>query len=151
MAQTGDLQADNAYLRERIVTLTNERQAQEASLLRLSLENERLRADLQEFRDWRDKLVAEAHAEATERRWCEEFDDWMTEHGLPGRERDWSVTVEFTMTGAYTVAVKAHNEQDAGEAAKKRLAVGWSDGSISVSDMHHLTITDTNVGDIEAE
>lgn len=45
-----------------------------------------------------DTLVSDAHDYADRNSLCEQFDEFMEEHGLPGRTRDFCVRVEVTAT-----------------------------------------------------
>jgi len=67
---------------------------------------------------WRDNLVAEAHDWATREDLCGRFDDFMSEMGLPGRSRDYSVAVEVTFT--VYVSVSAVDAEDAEEMVSRQ-------------------------------
>lgn len=45
-----------------------------------------------------DHLVAEAHQEADEQEWCEQFDDFMARNGLPRRTRSYDLRVTVSAT-----------------------------------------------------
>lgn len=66
-----------------------------------------------EFETWKDRLASDANDYADEQGYCSEFDDFMEEHGLPSRRRDYAVT--------FTVTVEARNEGDAAEQAAERM------------------------------
>lgn len=66
---------------------------------------------IQRWREWRDRLVEDAHQMANEKDLCGEFDDFMEEHGLPRRMKTFEVTVQFT--GTIRFNVKASEEADA--------------------------------------
>lgn len=63
---------------------------------------------------WCDALVADLHEEAERRDFCSDFDDWMDDHGLPGRTLEWSVPVD--VTARVMVTVSASNAESACEA-----------------------------------
>jgi hypothetical protein len=67
-----------------------------------------LRGDLQRQQSaharWREGLVEDLHAEADRRDFCSDFDDWMADHDLPGRSREWEVAVDVTKRVYVTVA-----------------------------------------------
>ena len=50
-----------------------------------------------------EALVADAHQWADENELCSVFDEFMEEHGLPARLRDWTVKVEVPITLEFTV------------------------------------------------
>jgi hypothetical protein len=51
-----------------------------------------------EHKDRLERLVDAAHAEADERDWCFEFDDFLEAQGLPRRSHDYQLRVEVTAT-----------------------------------------------------
>ena len=51
-----------------------------------------------EHEDRLERLADAAHAEADERKWCSEFDDFLEAQGLPRRSRDYQLQVEVTAT-----------------------------------------------------
>ena len=59
---------------------------------------------------WVDQLVAEAHEEADDRGWCEEFDSFMQRAGLPRRTRDYDLCVEVTATVRVTRCASSAEE-----------------------------------------
>lgn len=62
---------------------------------------------------WVDDLVDSAHEWADENSLCGEFDRFMSAHGLPGREREFTVTLEVSVKVETTVRVYARSEADA--------------------------------------
>lgn len=56
------------------------------------------RCSRREHVEWIDRLVADAHEEADDRGWCEDFDDFMDRNGLPRRTKDHDLSVEVTAT-----------------------------------------------------
>ena len=82
---------------------------EQAHLLRGDLERQRLA-----HARWREGLVEDLHAEADRRDFCSDFDDWMSDHDMPGRSREWSVAVDVTKR--IYVTVSASNVDDACEA-----------------------------------
>lgn len=79
-----------------------------------------------EHQSFVETVTAAAHEYANENRLCEEFDDFMIEHGMEPRERTWTVEVEATIR--VTVEVKAKNEGDARDLAVTESADGDYEG-----------------------
>lgn len=65
-----------------------------------------------------EALVADAHQWADENELCSAFDEFMEEHGLPARLRDWTVKVEVPITLEFTVEDMS-NAEDAGKEAER--------------------------------
>lgn len=63
---------------------------------------------------WMETLVADAHEWATEHDLCSTFDEFMEDHGLPGREREYSFDVSVSATA--TVSITATSRDAAMEA-----------------------------------
>src|SRR5690606_1139510 len=58
--------------------------------------------------EWKRTLVEAAHAVATERGWGSDFDDFMEEHGLPRRSKNFEALLEVTVKVAVQV-IDAHD------------------------------------------
>ncbi|MFF0818627.1 hypothetical protein ACFYVR_26290 [Rhodococcus sp. NPDC003318] len=75
------------------------------------------RADAQRQRErresWLESLVSDAHEWADSNSLCGEFDRFMDEHGLPGRDRDYEVTVDVTVTTRLTITRTASSADSA--------------------------------------
>jgi hypothetical protein len=97
------------------------------------------RDEIAAFEDWKRILVEDAHQTATDRDWCGEFDDFMEDHGLPRREREWEVTVQATVTVTRTVT--ASSEDD----AKSKAEEAFSNDDIA----YELQYGGADVADIE--
>lgn len=65
-----------------------------------------------------EALVADAHQWADENELCSAFDDFMEEHGLPARLRDWTVKVEVPITLEFTVEDMSNAEDARAEAER---------------------------------
>lgn len=65
-----------------------------------------------------EALVADAHQWADENELCSVFDEFMEEHGLPARLRDWTVKVEVPITLEFTVEDMS-NAEDARKEAER--------------------------------
>ena len=65
-----------------------------------------------------EALVADAHQWADENELCSVFDEFMEEHGLPARLRDWTVKVEVPITLEFTVEGMS-NAEDARKEAER--------------------------------
>ena len=65
-----------------------------------------------------EALVADAHQWADENELCSAFDEFMEEHGLPARLRDWTVKVEVPITLEFTVEDMS-NAEDARKEAER--------------------------------
>src|ERR1035437_346260 len=75
--------------------------AQQGRLEAFVLEESRVRLvsfGLVQVEDRLGRLADAAHAEADERKWCSEFDDFLEAQGLPRRSRDYQLQVEVTAT-----------------------------------------------------
>lgn len=81
---------------------------------------EALEAAAQAVAEWKRTLVQAAHAVATERGWGSDFDDFMEEHGLPRRSKNFEALLEVTVKVAVQV-IDAHDEEDALARARKIL------------------------------
>lgn len=64
---------------------------------------------------WLRSLVSDAHEWADENSLCGEFDRFMDEHDLPGREREFEVTVDVTVSARVTVTQRATSADAARE------------------------------------
>lgn len=62
-----------------------------------------------------DKLVADAHEWADDNDLCSRFDDFMEEHNLPTRLKDYDVEVSVRLTERVTVRVSGVRDSDAAE------------------------------------
>lgn len=70
-----------------------------------------------------EALVADAHQWADENELCSAFDEFMEEHGLPARLRDWTVKVEVPITLEFTVEDMS-NAEDARKEAERYVEQG---------------------------
>lgn len=124
-----DESVDPAALSERISEL-------EASLAQERDRNENLSKTLARRDSWVDDLVEKAHEEADNRGWCDEFDDFMENVGLPRRSKEYTVEVDVTVR--VSVSVTATTEEEALEEGEQeaRREVDYSslDGSIESVD-----------------
>ena len=65
-----------------------------------------------------EALLASAHQWADENELCSTFDEFMEEHGLPARLRDWAVKVEVPITLEFTVEDMSNAEDARAEAER---------------------------------
>ena len=65
-----------------------------------------------------EALVADAHQWADENELCSAFDEFMEEHGLPARLRDWTVKVEVPITLEFTVEDMSNADDARAEAER---------------------------------
>ncbi|MFJ4233925.1 hypothetical protein [Cellulosimicrobium cellulans] len=56
------------------------------------------RSTIRRHRQWIDTLTDDAHLHADDQQWCDQFDDFMEEHGLARRARDYDLRVQVTAT-----------------------------------------------------
>lgn len=76
------------------------------------------KAQAEEFEARMKAPVADAHQWADENELCSVFDEFMEEHGLPARLRDWTVKVEVPITLEFTVEDMS-NAEDARKEAER--------------------------------
>nr|DAV81469.1 MAG TPA: hypothetical protein [Caudoviricetes sp.] len=69
-------------------------------------------------KDDMEALAADAHQWADNNELCSAFDEFMEEHGLPARPRDWTVKVEVPITLEFTVE-DMPNAEDARHKAER--------------------------------
>ena len=79
--------------------------------LELQQEVEELKRKVAERDEKFDRLLNDLHDAAEEHDLCSAFDDFLKDHGLPGRERDYEVTLEITLK--HKISVKTTNEEEA--------------------------------------
>lgn len=65
-----------------------------------------------------EALVADAHQWADDNELCSIFDEFMEEHGLPARLRDWTVKVEVPITLEFTVEDMSNADDARAEAER---------------------------------
>ncbi|MDA3636847.1 hypothetical protein [Rhodococcus sp. C-2] len=110
------LRAYVGLLRERAAVSAEIESAQKVTEeLRNDLANQRaaLQREREERSRWVDSLVEDACEWADSNSLCGEFENFMSEHDLPGRERDHEV--EVTVTASVTVTVSARSADGARE------------------------------------
>ena len=78
------------------------------------------KAQAEEFEARMKALVADAHRWADDNKLGLIFDEFMEEHGLPGRPRDWIVKVEVPITLEFTVE-DTSNAEDARKEAERHV------------------------------
>ena len=82
-----------------------------------------------------DTLVADAHQWADDNDLCGRFDEFMDEHGLPMRERDFELRVEVATTVYLTrTATTLEGAVEAVDAGAVREAINLDDDSYSVEE-----------------
>lgn len=69
--------------------------------------------EIRSWQDWRDTLETDAHEMADDNNLCETFDNFMEDHGMNRRMRDFSATLVLEIP--VSVTVRAHNEAEAEE------------------------------------
>jgi ribosomal protein L21E len=74
---------------------------------------ESLSRTIREHEEWKTRLVEIAYEAAEENDLCRVFDETMEKIGLPGREREFTMSVEFS--GTVYVTVTAHSKDEARE------------------------------------
>lgn len=79
---------------------------------------DRLKALEAKHKNDMEALVADARQWADENELCSAFDEFMEEHGLPARLRDWTVKVEVPITLEFTVEDMS-NAEDARKEAER--------------------------------
>ncbi|WP_043650828.1 hypothetical protein [Cellulosimicrobium cellulans] len=94
--QTFDLNV--AYLDARTVVDGRASEGERAAMGALLTTHLAHLATIREHRQWIDTLTADAHEHADDQQWCEQFDDFMDEHGLARRARDYELRVQVTAT-----------------------------------------------------
>lgn len=104
--------------------------------LRYALDNNREQRE--QSNEFLERLVKAAHKKADEQNWCSEFDEFMESFGLPGREREYQVTVMTTLT--YTTIVRARNEDEAGEMVTDQAEGEWHNGNVDINDIETLEV-----------
>lgn len=112
----------------------------------------RLRSDLARRDREMDTLVEDAHTYADTHSLCHEFDQFMVDHGLPARERDYEVEVTFNVSAIITV--RANDEEGAQESAEDEAQSILVDMDAAIEGKTDLTGVDTRfyeVGDAERQ
>lgn len=69
---------------------------------------------LARHQSWIDSLVEDLHEQANDRGFCGDFDDWMIDHGMPSRERTFTIPVDVTVR--VHVSATGRTAEDACEA-----------------------------------
>ena len=94
-----------------------------------------------------EALVADALQWADEHELCSAFDDFMEEHGLPARMRDWTVKVEVPVTLEFKV--EDLSNADNAEAEAKRYAEKTLRGLYDIAGMNVAEVGDADATWVE--
>ncbi|MFZ2175685.1 MAG: hypothetical protein WAW17_16935 [Rhodococcus sp. (in: high G+C Gram-positive bacteria)] len=98
---------------------------------------------------WVDKLVESAHAWADENSLCSQFDNFMEEHDLPARSRDFDVEVDVTMRATVTVSVTARSSDDARDSVDSDAVESALRDKYSIAGYQDLDIADWTIDGVE--
>jgi len=81
----------------------------------MAMTNAQLAAKVQELEDWKEKMVTDLRREADERGWCDEFNDFMKDHGVTLPAVPYNV--EIVATVDFSLTLDAEGDEDAEERA----------------------------------
>jgi len=96
---------------------------------------ERLGRPISDFQDGRlEPLWEQASRQADAEGFCSEYERMCDAFGIPGRERDYSVDVEVTLTRTITVSATGRDEDQAAESIDEDLITAYLDGRFYPSD-----------------
>jgi hypothetical protein len=93
---------------------------------------------------WKAELIRDAHEHADRHNMCNEFDQFMEEHGLPTRTRDYSAEVTVTVT--VTVNCSGRDDESAEQSIDRydvRDALNdlYRSGNLSIEDMDYSVVS----------
>lgn len=97
-----------------------------------------------------DKLVEDAHSWADENDLCSRFDDFMVEHDLPPRDRDFDVEVKVTLTSCVRVRISRVRDAQAAENAVDDAEVREALAENGIHVGNGLDLDDFSIEDAEA-
>ncbi|ABH00652.1 hypothetical protein RHA1_ro11005 (plasmid) [Rhodococcus jostii RHA1] len=111
---------------------------------------ERLEGAHADHMKWIDAVATSAHQWADENNLCSEFDQFMEEHGLPPRSREFTVEALVTITTKVSVPVSARSEEVAEDEVDGEVLARALGRRIGGFRRHGLDLREYTVTEVQA-